>query len=391
VSVHVHPGHRNTLPEFTQRCLWKKFGVESTLELSDEQRDYCEEYYDTMVEPFVNSSRTTKLLESARITWRRIFGYLKHLEKISVGCCARVYMPQPTNTGRFILQHGKHVINDVKPRLREDATVNAAWASAIIIRTAPSSVRALELSVANVYPHATSSSTNRLLSSSHRNINKLNGSTNITRLTLNIRGVAGTHGLRDMRNSTGSAGCVYLWKKMLNDMRHLQHLELKDAMSKSNKLKSPEIQDSDPKACILDWLLPELILDQLLMLRLCDFDLAKATMEQTLLGQWPKLEKLIFDHVGIMSRESLEESGSDQSDTEHMSGHSWVNIWHILTAKRPGLCIGLNRVSSSDDNAKSFRFKPQYEEELRERTGLISDVKAVSSEVAPAASELRQS
>jgi hypothetical protein len=152
-------------------------------------------------------------------------------------------------------------------------------------------------------------------------------------------------------------------------MRHLQHLEIRNCMSDNDELNFSDMQQSDPGACILDWLLPRLTLHRLVTLRLCDFVLDKATMAKTFTGNWPKLEKLILDRVQIMERGFFKES--DQYLTEHLGGHSWVNLCRTIIEKQPGLCIELNQASSSDVGTERQQIEERYEEELQEIPGVV--------------------
>jgi hypothetical protein len=222
--------------------------------------------------------------------------------------------------------------------------------------------------MANMDNLNTVATVNRLLSLSYRHVDA-GYLLNVTRLGLSIRGISGTHGKKDWHGDTGSAGSVRFWKKELNSMRHLEHLELSNSMTDNEELKFSGLEHSDPKACILNWLLPGLVLKQLLTLRLCDFVLDKATTEDTLAGHWPKLEKLTLNHVQLMRRGNLYTSGD--SPTEHLRGQSWVEMCRILAAKQRGLCIELNRAVSVENDVERHWLDPQYIEELQGIPGVI--------------------
>lgn len=345
-----------------ERLSERTFGISPTAPKTATQHRYCDEYYNAMVEPFTDNRRWYKLLHAANSTWCRIFFKFENLESISVGCCERVDQPRPTCTNTFVLEHGRSVIEDVQPPFVEDATVNMGWASAIIFRVAPSTVQSLQLSMANLDNFNTVATVNRLLSLSYRNLHP-GYMHNVTRLSLTLGGVTGVHGAQDWSGDTGSAGLVRHWKKELNSMRCLQHLELRDASNLEN-VPFSDLENTDLCATILDWLLPDLILDQLRTLRLCNFLLNRATVETTLSGYWPQLENLILEDIQLFLRRD-ETTGYGERYLQCVQGRSWLETCRALASKLP--CrIFLIRPVSILVGAEEYELESSYVEQIRQ-------------------------
>jgi hypothetical protein len=356
--------------EITSSRLCSKFRIRKPHEMTEEQFQYAGEYHRAMVEPFTDNRSWYRLLRSANISWGKVFGRFPNLEEISVGCCEIVDQPLPTCTNTFVRQHGKGVIDEPNPPFFSDATINMAWASAMVIRTAPLHVQRLRLSMANMDNYNSFATINRLQSLSYRQPFDTRILTT-TRLTLTLRGVAGTHGSKDWHGETGSAGSVRHWRSLLNSLRDLQHLELHNGLSFDDKLPFSDGEASELKACILDWILPGLVLKQLRTLRLCDFVLDTATIQTTFAGQWPCLEDLIFDHVSLML--NLKE-GSEllQDKAEHLQGTSWLETCRALSQKHPKTRITLSRPSSNIYDAANVPLHLKYIKELNGLPGVIS-------------------
>lgn len=339
--------------------------------MTAEQQQYCANYHRALVEPFTDNRRWHQLFRTANNTWGQTLGLFTHVEEISVGCCERADQPRPTYTHSFLLQHGKFVTEDVQPRFVEDSTVNRAWASAVICRSAPPTVRSLRLSMANMDNFNSVATVNRLLGLSYRQVGQ--SEYLLQSLSLSFRGVAGTHGDQNWHGDTGSAGSVRFWKTMLNGLSSLQHLELRNVLTIDEDFRFSEMDRSDAKACILEWLLPDLVLSQLRSLRLCDFLLDKATFEKTLSGHWPRLEHLFLDDIQLMLRE---ESGFDctSGHLEHLQGDSWRELCRALYDKHPGLRIELTRPVSNINDAKDHRLHPRCVEPIQRIPGVVLDL-----------------
>ncbi|KAH7345983.1 hypothetical protein BKA66DRAFT_323989 [Pyrenochaeta sp. MPI-SDFR-AT-0127] len=361
------------LEEITKQRLCRRFRVKTFRHMTDEQQQYCANYHRALVEPFTDNRRWHQLFRTANNTWSQILRHFTHVEEISVGCCERVDQPRPTYTHTFLLEHGKFVLEDVHPRFVEDPTVNIAWASSVICRSAPPSVRSLRLSMANMDNFNSVATVNRLLSLSYRQPDASRYLTQITRLSLSLRGIAGIHGEQDWHGDTGSAGSVRFWKKILNSLGGLQHLELHNTLSIEEDLRFSELDNSDAKACILEWLLPGLVLNQLRSLRLCDFLLDKTSLQKTLSGQWPRLENLFFDDVHLMLRE---EAGDNCTSArlEHLEGYSWVEVCRVLCEKHPGLRIELTQPMSNINGLEDHYLHSKCIESILLTPGVVLDL-----------------
>jgi hypothetical protein len=354
-------GH--SLEEITSQRLCSKFRIRKPLEMNDEQLQYSNEYHRAMVEPFTDNRSWYRLLRAANTSLGQIFGRFSNLEEISVGCCDVIDQPAPTCTHTFILQHGKEVVSEPSPPFLEDATVNMAWASAMVIRTAPTNVRRLRLSMANMDNYNSFATINRLQSLSYRQpFNTRIMRT--TRLTLTLRGIAGTHGSRDWLGETGSASSVRHWKNLLNSFRELQHLDLHNALSTDSRLQFSDLESSDSKACILDWILTGFILKKLRTLHLRDFAFDTASIQTTFMGHWPCLEILTLDDCSLMRRvEGNINFGyitTQEDNMEHLHGQSWLETCRALSEKNPKTRITLGRPSSNVNGNDHYPLHPNY-------------------------------
>jgi hypothetical protein len=340
--------------------------------MTDDQLQYCSNYHRAMVEPFTDNRSWYRLQREASLSWGEIFGRFSNLEIISVGCCRIVDQPSPTSTHTFLLQHGKTVIHEPSPSFVDDATVNMAWASSMVIRTAPTHVQELRLSLANMDNFNSFATINRLQSFSFRkpfNVRIMK----TTRMRLALRGINGTHGSKDWTGDTGSAGSVRHWKTMLNSLEALQHLELYNVLSSSDLLPFSRMELSDQQASILDWILPDLRLKHLRTLRLCGGLLLDAdTILNALSGHWPSLERLTIEDASLMLRDN------DKTNTRalwpnHLEGESWLYICRTLISRYPGVYIHLNRVSSNYDDTHEHVVHPKYVNEIRGLPGVEID------------------
>lgn len=359
------------IEEIVNERLFKKFRVKNVREMSDSQIQYCRDYYRAMIGPFTDNRRWHQLLTAANRSWGRIFRFFENLEEISVGTCERVDQPRPTFTNTFILQHGPLVVEDAFPSFVEDSTVNTAWASSVISRSAPPTVRTLHLSMANMDNFTTVATVNRLLSLSYRCPDLDQNSVRVTRLSLSLRGVTGIHGDRDWHGDTGSAGSLRFWKKTLGSFHMLQHLELHNELSLDENIRFSELERSDTKACLLDCILPGLVLDQLRTLRLCDFLLDRASIVNTLSGHWPRLHAVTLDDVQLMFQRG--DGPSPLFDLDHLQGQSWVEVCSALLEKYPSLKIELNRPVSNINDVEDFRLHRKYIEKLQHMGGVHLD------------------
>jgi hypothetical protein len=332
--------------------------------LTDEQRQYSADFHRAMVEPFTDNRSWYRLLRAANASWGQVFRRLKYLEEISVGCCDIADQPPPTYTHTFVLQHGKDVVTEPHPPFVQDPTVNMAWASSVVVKTAPPTVRRLRLSMANMDNFNSFATVNRLLSLSYKGFPEISNM-RTTSLSLTLRGISGTHGQRDWHGDTGSACTARYWKNTLNKLANLQHLELRNEMSLNDDLMFSDMEMSDSRACILDWIMPGLVLQQLRTLRLRHFLLDTATIETTFAGHWPRLERITLDEVLLMMQR--EDSIKFQDiHVDHLQGKSWLDFCRALVENQPGLHIVLDRPTSNVNNVDDYRLHPKYLKQLSE-------------------------
>jgi hypothetical protein len=120
-----------------------------------------------MVEPFTNSRSWYRLVSAVGTSLGRVFKQYPNLEAISVASSKIVDHPSPTVTYAFILCHGKSVIWEPGPPFVQDDTVNTAWASLVVLRTMPPTIRSLRLSLANMDNFHSFSTVNRLIGDSN--------------------------------------------------------------------------------------------------------------------------------------------------------------------------------------------------------------------------------
>lgn len=363
-------GHH--LEEITHTRLRSKFRVINVLQLSDEQRQYASDYHRAMVEPFTDNRSWYRLLRAADASWPRVFKLFENLAEISVGTCEIVDHPAPTYTHTFVLQHGRDVINEPNPMYVQDRTVNKSWASSVVLKAAPPSVRTLRLSLANLDNFSSFATVNRLLTLGYRQPPG-RGLSQITRLCLMLEGIKGTHGSEDHHGETASAGVVRHWKVMLNSVKTLQHLELKNALKMSELSFSPQ-NLTDGLGCILDWILPDLILPQLRTLRLTEFVLDENIVPKTFAAEWPQLEYITFDDVKLMKRKK-EEVLFEEGHAQHLLGKSWVTVCNAIFQRHQHAHLALNRPVSVLNDGMDHVLHPSSIRELRSMPNVELDVR----------------
>ncbi|KAF2466686.1 uncharacterized protein BDR25DRAFT_345296 [Lindgomyces ingoldianus] len=343
----------NYIDDITSQRLKRKFNISDPALFTKEQRQYCSDYHQAMVEPFTDSRRWLQLLSYARHLFPRIFGYFLNLETISVGICGRTEHPASTYTNLFVTQYGEGVINDVHPLYVEDPNANLAWASAVVLQSAPPSVKALHLSMANLDNLNSFATVNRLLSICYKNAKTLNRRPTkaITSLTLDLRGIEGVHGHRDWNGDTGTAGMVRYWKHALGSLPSLATLDLR-ADNLDHDLNFSGLDDTDNKGCILEWLFAGLPLSNLKTLSVRYFLLHEETIPKIYDG-WPILKTLHLEEVRLMSIEEPE----GESRPEHLriiQGFAWLELCRWLEGTRPTIDIELNRPVSNINNFKDW-------------------------------------
>ncbi|KAF2260997.1 hypothetical protein CC78DRAFT_536026 [Lojkania enalia] len=358
------------IDDITNNRLTKKFSVKDPNEMSLEQQEYCSNYHQALVEPFTDNRTWHRLLNSAIHFWPQIFTRFPNLRHIGVGVCERVDHPASTYTNLFIQEHGREVIHEVNPPYVEDATVNLAWASSIVLQSAPPSVSSLQLSATHNDNLSSFANVNRLLGMVYRSTAFLTDTrlVNIKNCTISIKGVAGTHGAKNWHGDTGSAGMVRYWRKVLSAMPNLTHLTLRLDVE-GRDLRFTNLEDSDPNGCILEWLLTDLNLDGLKELVLSDFLLRTDTINKIIGENTPTLTKLVLYHAKI----SLLEPNADFTfrDEQYLNGAGWLGVCRGLTAKMPNLKCELIRPTSSLENLVFFPVGFEYMSKLLSQPGVM--------------------
>lgn len=176
-----------------------------------------------MVEPFLKTRCLFGLISQAQHACMQVFRQLPKLEHVEVGICKRIDHPDTTTTNTFIKRWGRDVITHENPACVEDPTMNLAWASGVIIQTISGKVKSLHLSAANLVELS------RLTYEQH-NIpyNPTRNLLFVTNLTLDIRGIHGTHhSMPDWYAvPRATTKMVEYWAKTINSMPKLVHLQL---------------------------------------------------------------------------------------------------------------------------------------------------------------------
>ncbi|KAH7557975.1 hypothetical protein BM1_05247 [Bipolaris maydis] len=376
IVVQVPPAIRRddfNIPEFygpatpTIQRLYPECVNSPTFEFTDEKREYCLRYHEAMVEPFIQGWRWPALVNCAESSFARIFGYFKNLTSISVACCERVDHLQPTCTGTFIQQTGKSAIEQENHRFVEDRTVNLAWASAIIVRKAPPHVHTLRLSLANIDSYYKTNTVNSTLRKGYgypeSNFPNL---ANLTRLTLSVRGIPGTHGHPSHVRIAAKFHAGWFWKLIISKMLQLQHLELVDDYDTSPDTCFSGLEYTNHTASILPLLLPYLELNQLKVLGLRGFALQKHDLANSLTGPWPSLERIVLSEIRLMDG-----SDEDYADAEHMEGLTWLEICQEFVEKRPGVILELERPYSTCFALDAVVVEERFVEELGGIDGVV--------------------
>ncbi|EUC35302.1 hypothetical protein COCCADRAFT_24716 [Bipolaris zeicola 26-R-13] len=351
----------------TRQRLYPQYDGSPTTELTDEQREYWLRYHEAMVEPFCQLWRWRPLVHSAEWSFARIFGYFKNLTSISVACCERVDHPQSTCTHTFIQQTGKSVVEQETPRFIEDRTVNLAWASAIIVRKAPSHVQTLQLSLASIDNYSPNGTVSEILRRGYMYPeDEFPNLATLTRLTLSIRGTPGTHGHFSPANSSTTFNAFWFWKLMINKMLQLQHLELVDDLDTSSQTNFSDLDYTNHTASVLPLLLPYLELNQLKVLRLRGFALQKQDLANALTGPWPSLERVVLSGIRLMDG-----SDDEYADAEHMEGFTWLEVCRGFVKKRPGVRLELERPYSTCFALDAVAVEERFVGELRSIDGVV--------------------
>jgi hypothetical protein len=247
-----------------------------------------------------------------------------------------------------------------------------AWASSIILKTAPSWVRHLQVSMANMDNFNSFATVNRLLSMSHRRSLQPH-LLNTTSLCLTIRGIAGTHGSSDWHGDTGSAAYVRHWTSALNSLCELRHLELCDAMEVDSDLLFSDMEMSDTQASVLDWMLPKLTLNQLRTLRLSKFSLDEATIPDTFPDIWPCLETIILEDITLIMRADELVVFNDEH-LEHLKGASWPHACSWLLSHASMSRVKLIRPVAKINDVDTLGLHENYVKSITELHGVDLEI-----------------
>jgi len=205
---------------------------------------------------------------------------------------------------------------------------------------------------------------NRLLSLSHRRSLQPH-LLNTTSLCLTIKGIAGTHGSSDWEGDTGSAAYVRHWTSALNNLRELRHLELRDAMEIDSELQFSDMEMSDSKGTILDWMLPNLTLKKLRTLQLSGFSLDEATIPDTFPDIWPCLETIALEDITLIMRVD-ELVVFDDEHLEHLRGASWPHACSWLLSHTMMSRVKLIRPISKINDDETLTLHDKYVESIAE-------------------------
>ncbi|ORY12763.1 hypothetical protein BCR34DRAFT_663666 [Clohesyomyces aquaticus] len=342
------------IDDITDQRLKAKFNVSDPKDFTDEQRQYCSDYHRAMVEPFTDSRRWLQLLSYARQSFPRIFGYFPNLETIAVGVCKRTEHPNSTFTNLFVTQHGKQVIEDAHPYFTEDPNANLAWASAIALQSAPSSVKSLKLSIANLDNLNSFATVNRLLSICYKSAKTQTRqpTKSITSLTLDFRGIEGTHGDQAWNGDTGSAGMVRYWKYVLGSLPNLTSLDI-SGKDLGHDLAFSSLEETNNNGCLLEWLFNGLRLVSLKSLFFRHFLIEKGTIPKVC-EEWPTLETLHLEEIRLLSIEDPQ-GESRPHHLDIIQGSAWLEMCTFLQGERPEIVVEVIRPISTINNFKDWR------------------------------------
>ncbi|KAF2121798.1 hypothetical protein BDV96DRAFT_639883 [Lophiotrema nucula] len=331
------------IDDITASRLCKSFGLTEREDMNNEQQDYCANYHRALVEPFTDNRRWYKLLSSAIQTWPQIFNQFPNVNDLSVGICERDEHPWGTSTHQFVCQYGPTVLSHPDPKFVEDPTANLAWASSIILQAAPHTVKTLGLSAANLDSLNSFSTVNRLLSMVYSRNTFLDGPhlDGITSLTLDVRGVEGTHGSKDWHGDTGSIGMARYWTRVLKAMKNLKYLDIQDILYPDCSFTEGE--ESYTYACVLEWILPAIDFPKLETLRLRDSLVSRETLPKLLSRKMPSLKSVVLDEVHILLPETIEDEGGEAEESSLFKGQTWLEACQWLTSHFPGVEVHLVR------------------------------------------------
>ena len=239
-----------------------------------------------MVEPFIKSRCWFDLFSQTQHVCMQVFCRLPKLEHVEIGICERVDHPNPTLTNAFIKRWGRDVITHENPACVEDPIMNLAWASSVITHTIPGKVKSLHLSAANL--NGLSGFMYDRFSISHNPARNL---LSVTNLTLDIRGVRGTHSRLNWKaTSTGTSEMVRYWAKTINSLPKLVHLQL------NGNFGNVIVHDEDLIGCTLSWLLPR-VKRPLQSLSLRNFSMGGETLLDCLSAFKSSLKSLVLDGI----------------------------------------------------------------------------------------------
>jgi hypothetical protein len=123
---------------------------------------------------------------------------------------------------------------------------------------------------------------------------------------------------------------------------------------------------TNPKDCLLDWILPYVRLEKLRTLRLSGFLLDEATVQETTLaGHWPCLETLTLNNIELLLLDSEDTSLSDSRKRQHLNGQSWLDLCWALVGKMPGLQIEIGSPLSRVSDQSPQGLDPLYVETIQ--------------------------
>lgn len=352
--------------------------------MNDSQRQFAADYHRAMVQPFVENRRWYSLLRNAEATWGRIFRCFPNLQEIVVGQCPLIDYPKTTSTYSFMLRHGKYIQTELEPPYREDFTVNVAWASAVVLKTAPPNVRHLHLGMANLDNFNSLATVNSLQNYVYRKIDFLvnNLPSGITKLTVALGGVDGVHGDPDHRRDTGSAGMLRYWAKVLPSLTNLTYLQIY-FVSMDWDISFTNEESTDRTDNVLYRLLRNYKPEKLQTLKLRVMELEKDRMRDMFHSHWPSLKTVIFDEIGLLKLSENDTAKIDPEEQDiikmrHLQGGGWIDLCQFLKNKYPGLQIRIHRPSSDVrldhgycyDYDEREKLSPKYIEELRGMPGV---------------------
>lgn len=349
-----------------------------------------------MVKPFTNGFRWVELLDNALYSWSHIFGRFNNVEKISVECCGRLEHPETTYTNTFLQQRGLNLEDGLEydPWI-EDSSINKAWASSLILGLHLPSVRSLDLTWANTDNLDRFTTVNRLLGTGYRSAFKGNTS-HLSRLTLTIRGVKGTHGSRGWEGRTGSAAGVRFWQKALNSMPNLEFLNFVDDLTSDEELMFTDSSMSNSNESVLEWLLPGLKAPKLRTLRFDRVLFDKSTIATLLQTVLPYLKNLVLKDANLTMANVERGSDLTESMLRHVQGKSWVDlccsVHEIQPACRVQIICPFSNIHESYQ--PRFRLHSKYVKELQKLEEVdihIGDSRYSSEQAPDTLSEYRKS